>query len=78
MKKLISATLPYMILKYLSLVLKMSGLDKKTKDLMKQAVTKTEPFLTFCINHTPISPTKITIRVLLWSATNPAALPNKT
>ena len=38
-------------------VLKMSGLDKKTKDLIKQALTKTEPFLTFCIKHTPASPT---------------------
>ena len=36
-------------------VLKMSNLDKKTKDLIKQALKKAYPFLTLCINHAPIS-----------------------
>ena len=62
---------------YLKRVLKMSGLDKKTKDLIKQALTKTQPFLTLCINQTPISPAKKTITAHVCSATNPTALPKK-
>ena len=43
---------------YLKMALKRSNLDKKIKDLIKQGLANTLPFLTFCINHTPIRPTK--------------------
>ena len=42
----------------------MSGLDRKTKDLIKQALEKTQPFLTFFINHIPISPATKTIKAM--------------
>ena len=48
--------------KYLKRVLKMSGLEKTTKDLIKQALAKTLPFLTLCTTHTRMSPTTKTIR----------------
>ena len=34
-------------------------------------------FLTFCMNHTPISPATKTIKVHVFSAKNPTALPKK-
>ena len=42
MKKIVSTSLHYMIRKYLrgQGVLKLSGLDKETKDLIKQALAK--------------------------------------
>ena len=43
--------------KYLKKVLKMLSLEKKTKDLIKQALARTQPFLTLCINHAAINPT---------------------
>ena len=63
--------------KYLKWVLKMSHLEKKTKDLIKQALAKTLSFLTFCISHQPISPTTKTTEAYLYSATNPTAFPRK-
>ena len=64
--------------KYLRGLLKMSGLDKKkTKDLIKQALTKTQLFLTLCINHTPISPEAKTIKAHVCLAKNPTALPRR-
>ena len=62
---------------YLKKALKRSDLDKKIKDLIKQALAKTLLFLTFFINHTPISPVAKTIRVHVCSATNPTAFPRK-
>ena len=34
-------------------------------------------FLTFCMNHTPISPATKTIKVHVFSAKNPTVLPKK-
>ena len=62
---------------YLKMALKRSNLDKKIKDLIKQGLANTLPFLTFCINHTPIRPTIKTIKAHVCSATNPTALPRK-
>ena len=57
---------------YLKKVLKMSDLEK-TKNLIKQVLAKAYPFLTLCINHTPISPA---IRAVC-SATNPTVFQRK-
>ena len=63
--------------KYLKKVLKMLGLEKETKDLIKQALAKTESFLTLRINHQPMSPTAKTIKAHVCSATNPTAFRRK-
>ena len=63
--------------KYLKRVLKMSDLEKKTKDLIKQALEKNLPSLTLCITHTPMSPATETIKAHVCSATNPTAFPRK-
>ena len=62
---------------YLKKLLKSSGLGKKTKDLIKQALQNTYSPITFCINHQPISPATKTIRDHVRSATNPTAFPRK-
>ena len=62
---------------YLKRVLKMSSISNKTKDLTEQALKKTQPFLTLCINHAPISSATKRIKVHVCSATNPTPLPKK-
>ena len=58
-------------------MLKVSGLEKETKDLTKQTLAKTSSFLTFCINHKPISPATKIIKAHVYSATNPTVFPRK-
>ena len=58
-------------------MLKRSGLVKKTKGLIKQALEKTQLFLTFCINHTLLSPATKIIKANVCSATDPTAFPRK-
>ena len=53
--------------KYLKRMLKISDLEKKTKNLIKQALAKTKLFLTFCINHQPTSPATKTIKAHVCS-----------
>ena len=64
-------------IKYLKWALKMSDLEKKRKDLIKQTLAKTYFFLTFCINHIPITAAAKAIMANVFPATNPAAFPRK-
>ena len=63
--------------RYLKRMLKISDLEKKTKNLIKQALAKTKLFLTFCFNHQPTSPATKTIKAHVCLATNPTAFLRK-